>query len=319
MKPGSTFVLGETDPDLADVFAADARPRRRGAATSTSTCTVEPARGRRPRCSTCARPAARYDDVFLPLHGAHQGDNAAIALAAAEAFFDRPLDARRRGRGVRRRCARPGASRSSAATRSSSSTARTTPTAPTRRPTRSTRASRSSGERRLVVGVLDGRDPRELLERCSTRPTPPRSCAARPTRPARCRAEELAAVVARARRHAARRARRRRGRLDARSTHAGARRRRARHRLALHRRARPATAGPFDPGPDRHLGSRAMNRTFVMCKPDAVERGLVGEIVAPPRAQGAHASSPPSCARSTRRWPRSTTPSTPTSRSTASS
>ncbi|HSP02301.1 MAG TPA: nucleoside-diphosphate kinase, partial [Acidimicrobiales bacterium] len=23
-----------------------------------------------------------------------------------------------------------------------------------------------------------------------------------------------------------------------------------------------------------------MNRTFVMCKPDAVERGLVGEIVA---------------------------------------
>ena len=27
------------------------------------------------------------------LHGAHQGDNAAVALAAAEAFFDRPLDA----------------------------------------------------------------------------------------------------------------------------------------------------------------------------------------------------------------------------------
>jgi dihydrofolate synthase/folylpolyglutamate synthase len=37
-------------------------------------------------------PGARYDDVFLSLHGAHQGDNAAVAVAAAEAFFDRPLD-----------------------------------------------------------------------------------------------------------------------------------------------------------------------------------------------------------------------------------
>jgi dihydrofolate synthase/folylpolyglutamate synthase len=38
-----------------------------------------------------------YDDVFLPLHGAHQAANAALALAAVEAFFgagaDRPLDA----------------------------------------------------------------------------------------------------------------------------------------------------------------------------------------------------------------------------------
>ncbi|MCK2241151.1 bifunctional folylpolyglutamate synthase/dihydrofolate synthase [Crossiella sp. S99.2] len=37
-----------------------------------------------------------YEDVFLPLHGAHQADNAALALAAVEAFFgagpDRQLD-----------------------------------------------------------------------------------------------------------------------------------------------------------------------------------------------------------------------------------
>ncbi|HEY4377733.1 MAG TPA: cyanophycin synthetase, partial [Acidimicrobiales bacterium] len=33
------------------------------------------------------------DEVFIPLHGEHQADNAAIALAAVEAFFDRPLDA----------------------------------------------------------------------------------------------------------------------------------------------------------------------------------------------------------------------------------
>jgi dihydrofolate synthase/folylpolyglutamate synthase len=30
--------------------------------------------------------------VFVPLHGAHQGDNAAAALAAAEAFVGAPLD-----------------------------------------------------------------------------------------------------------------------------------------------------------------------------------------------------------------------------------
>jgi dihydrofolate synthase/folylpolyglutamate synthase len=36
---------------------------------------------------------AVYDDVFLALHGAHQADNAAVALAAAEAFLGRALDA----------------------------------------------------------------------------------------------------------------------------------------------------------------------------------------------------------------------------------
>jgi dihydrofolate synthase/folylpolyglutamate synthase len=31
--------------------------------------------------------AGEYDDVFLPLHGAHQAHNAAVALAAVEAFL----------------------------------------------------------------------------------------------------------------------------------------------------------------------------------------------------------------------------------------
>ncbi|MBS43758.1 MAG: dihydrofolate synthase [Nocardioides sp.] len=36
---------------------------------------------------------ARYDDLFLPLYGAHQAQNAALALAAVEAFApDKPLD-----------------------------------------------------------------------------------------------------------------------------------------------------------------------------------------------------------------------------------
>ena len=60
-----------------------------------------------------------------------------------------------------------------------------------------------------------------------------------------------------------------------------------------------------------------MDRTFVICKPDAVERGLVGEIVAASSAR-ASPSSPPSCARSTPSWPGATTPSTPASPSSTS-
>jgi dihydrofolate synthase / folylpolyglutamate synthase len=38
-------------------------------------------------------PASRVDEVFLPLHGRHQADNAAVALTATQAFLgDRALD-----------------------------------------------------------------------------------------------------------------------------------------------------------------------------------------------------------------------------------
>ncbi len=90
VKPGAHLVLGETDPDLRDVF-----------------CEVGPARTLlRGEDFDCVRndlavggrvldivAAGRYDDVFLGLHGGHQGDNAALALAAAEAFFGGPLSA----------------------------------------------------------------------------------------------------------------------------------------------------------------------------------------------------------------------------------
>ena len=36
-------------------------------------------------------PLARYDEVFLSLHGAHQADNAAVALTAVECFLERPV------------------------------------------------------------------------------------------------------------------------------------------------------------------------------------------------------------------------------------
>jgi dihydrofolate synthase/folylpolyglutamate synthase len=36
-------------------------------------------------------PTTFYPDVFVPLHGRHQGDNAVVALTAVEAFFASPV------------------------------------------------------------------------------------------------------------------------------------------------------------------------------------------------------------------------------------
>ena len=89
VKPGSTFVLGETDPDLRDIFeaapAAELWLRDRDFGVEVNRVAVGG------RLLDLRTPGADYVDVFLPLHGAHQGDNAAIALAAVEAFFGRPL------------------------------------------------------------------------------------------------------------------------------------------------------------------------------------------------------------------------------------
>ena len=42
-------------------------------------------------CSTLRTPTSTYHELYLPLHGRYQGDNAVAALTAAEAFFDAPL------------------------------------------------------------------------------------------------------------------------------------------------------------------------------------------------------------------------------------
>lgn len=90
VKPGSTFVLGETDAALDDVFAAvpAAETWRRGEQFDV----VGDALALGGRLLSLRTPNHTVDDVFLPLHGAHQADNAAIALTAAEALFGRALD-----------------------------------------------------------------------------------------------------------------------------------------------------------------------------------------------------------------------------------
>ena len=90
VKPGSALVLGETDDDLAAVFLnrQAASVARRG--VDFGVRASEMAHGG--RLVDLYTPGAGYPGVFLPLHGAHQADNAAAALAAAEAFVGRPLD-----------------------------------------------------------------------------------------------------------------------------------------------------------------------------------------------------------------------------------
>jgi dihydrofolate synthase/folylpolyglutamate synthase len=89
VKPGATLVLGETDPNLQAIFEARgaARVFRRDVDFGVRRNVL--AIGG--RLVDFRSPGAEYPDVFLPLHGAHQADNAAIALAAAESFVGATL------------------------------------------------------------------------------------------------------------------------------------------------------------------------------------------------------------------------------------
>jgi dihydrofolate synthase/folylpolyglutamate synthase len=90
VKPGSTLVVGEVDDEIRDIIestpAATTLERDRDYGCMDN----RPALGG--RLLTIRTQTTVYDDVFLPVHGAHQGGNAATALAAVEAFFGAPLD-----------------------------------------------------------------------------------------------------------------------------------------------------------------------------------------------------------------------------------
>jgi len=89
IEPGSRVVLGDLAPELLDIVTR--RAEEVGAASiweygqdfglETNRVAVGG------RLVTLWTPGGRYEDVAIPLHGAHQGRNAAVALAAVEAFF----------------------------------------------------------------------------------------------------------------------------------------------------------------------------------------------------------------------------------------
>lgn len=89
IKPNSAVVIGETERDLVEIFRAE-----RGAALFERgehfDC-VENQLAVGGRLLDLRTPTTVYTDLFLPLHGRHQGDNAAVALTAVEAFFASPV------------------------------------------------------------------------------------------------------------------------------------------------------------------------------------------------------------------------------------
>ena len=161
IKPGSTLVLGETDPELRAIFReADANfVWERDVAFGCGANRL----AHNGRMVDLWTSGARYDEVYLPVHGAFQGDNAAVAVAAAEAFFGTPLDpdvvaAAFAGLALPGRlevvarnplCILDGAHNPAGAHAASEAVAE---------------AFAGATGRVLVVGMLQGRDPAEMLQ-----------------------------------------------------------------------------------------------------------------------------------------------------------
>jgi dihydrofolate synthase / folylpolyglutamate synthase len=90
ITPSSTLVLGEADPRLYGVFDSEGPARLWWVGRDFTAEAVRPAVGG--IVADLRTPGATYADVAIASHGPHQADNAAMALAAVEAFFDRPTE-----------------------------------------------------------------------------------------------------------------------------------------------------------------------------------------------------------------------------------
>jgi dihydrofolate synthase/folylpolyglutamate synthase len=95
IKPGSTVVIAEQQPPVMEVLlerAAEVGATVLREGVDFGVVHRVPAVGGQMLRLQGLR--AEYDEVFLPIYGAHQGRNAALALAAVEAFAgEEPLDA----------------------------------------------------------------------------------------------------------------------------------------------------------------------------------------------------------------------------------
>jgi len=89
IKPGSLVVVGETDPELLPYFteAGGESVLLRGEQFDV----LENQLALGGRLLDLRTPTTIYTDVFVPLHGRHQGDNAIVALTAVEGFFASPV------------------------------------------------------------------------------------------------------------------------------------------------------------------------------------------------------------------------------------
>ena len=90
IKEGSVAIIGETNEDLHSIFSAEPHEEILFRGEQFDVVDNHLALGGRSLHIRTSR--ADYIDLFLPLHGWHQGDNAAVAIAAVEAFFGGALD-----------------------------------------------------------------------------------------------------------------------------------------------------------------------------------------------------------------------------------
>lgn len=89
ITPTCAAVIGETDPAIVEVLSEPPAATRLLRDVDFAVAGNGLALGG--RLVDLRTPTTIYPEVFVPLHGAHQGDNAALALTAAEAFFAAPL------------------------------------------------------------------------------------------------------------------------------------------------------------------------------------------------------------------------------------
>ena len=94
IKPGSIAVIAQQPPEAAEVLlrhAAEVGATVAREGLEFGVVSRVPAVGG--QSVTLQGLRARYDELFLPLYGAHQAENAAVALAVVEAFVgEDPLD-----------------------------------------------------------------------------------------------------------------------------------------------------------------------------------------------------------------------------------
>lgn len=93
ISPEAIALCGETSPELVDIVAAAAAETgaelwRRG--TDWDVAQRRSAVGG--QLLSIRTPFGEHNDLFVPLHGAHQAVNAATAVSAVEAFLGRSLD-----------------------------------------------------------------------------------------------------------------------------------------------------------------------------------------------------------------------------------
>ena len=99
IEPGSRVVVGEMPPELVEIVAG--RAEEVGAASVWVAGRDFGCESNRVavggRVVTLWTPGGLYEDVLVPLHGAHQGVNTSVALGRGGGILRRP--ARPRGRG----------------------------------------------------------------------------------------------------------------------------------------------------------------------------------------------------------------------------